>query len=162
MQTVQQSPYQHLLVAMDFSKSSYAALQRAICMAQQYQAQITVLHVIELPINPILEDNAVSGIPGVWDQQTTEVLLQAAKHKMQSLKEEISALKPVDSVLNTEIKIGHPAREICTFTELNQVDCILIGFHGHSAWRAFIGSTSHSVLQEAKCDVLNVKIDNKD
>lgn len=159
MHTVQQSPYKHLLVAMDFSASSYAALYRAFCLAKQYQAKITVLHVVELPINPILEDNAVSGIPGVWDQQTTDVMLKATEDRMNLLQKQVAELHPEGTLLNSKILVGHPAKEICEYSEQNQVDCILIGFHGHSAWRAIIGSISHSVLQEAKCDVLNVKID---
>lgn len=162
MVNIKQSPYQHLLVAMDFSKSSLEALQRAFCIAQQFQAKVTILHAVELPINPILEDNAVSGIPGVWDQQTTDFMLQTTETRMKQLNKQIEHLKPESSVVNTKVVIGHPAKEICAFSDENHVDCILMGFHGHSAWRNLIGSTSHSVLQEANCDVLNVKIDNKD
>ncbi|BBP45912.1 universal stress protein [Thiosulfatimonas sediminis] len=159
MFTQSQRPYQHLLVALDFSPSGYAAFARAQSMAAQHSTRISVLHVVELPVNHVLEDNAVIGLPGIWDSSLIESLQQGAQHKMQQLAQQVAH---GDLNIHFEMVIGHPADEICQYSTQYNVDCILMGFHGHSPLRALLGSTSHSVLQMAHCDVLNVKQHNKE
>ena len=40
-------PYQHILAAVDLGTTTEAVIQRASSLAQQNQAQLHVLHVIE-------------------------------------------------------------------------------------------------------------------
>lgn len=150
--------YQHLLVAVDFSDSSRAALNRAIKLATDLQAKITLVHVVELPVNPILEDVAVTGLPGLWDEELTKQWLDVARKQLDEWMTTIPQDSREKLQIEAKIQIGHPVQEICDYASQHQIDCILIGYHGHSALRNLIGSTSRSVLIEAECDVLNVKL----
>lgn len=153
-----QNSYSHLMVAVDFSTSSQAALNRALKLADNLQSQITLMHVVELPVNPILEDTAVTGLPGIWDEELTKQWVGLAEKQMDEWMEKIPAIFRESLNIKAKVQIGHPVQEICDYADKNSVDCILIGYHGHSALRNLIGSTSRSVLVEAPCDVLNVKL----
>ena len=47
--------FQHILVPTDFSPSSEAAIEVAITLAQRFKAELTLLHVWQLPVYPYMQ-----------------------------------------------------------------------------------------------------------
>ncbi|BCN93425.1 universal stress protein [Thiomicrorhabdus immobilis] len=143
--------YKKILVAVDFSENSHKAVLKAKNMANRCGADIELIHVVEIPTYPILEDIAVMGMPGIWDEEIGRTLIEVSNKKLQSLAQQfdISDYRTIE---------GLPSSDIVKYAEQRQSDLIVMGTHGASGLKALIGSTANSVINHAKCDVLAVKL----
>ncbi len=144
--------YNHILIAIDFSENSVKALKKAQQLGAESQAKIELIHVVDIPIYPVLEDLAVMGMPGLWDDEVATKLMALSTEKLKHIADEygIADYKTIE---------GIPSSEITVIAKANQVDLIVMGFHGLSGLRKLIGSTTHSVINNAPCDVLAIKLD---
>jgi len=147
--------YHSILVAVDFSEHSQKALLRGIEMAKRYEAAIKVVHVMELPTYPVLEDVAVLGMPGVWDTELTEQIKTSAKQRLDTLLIQ-SGLKLEQGTL----VIGNAKTEILNYAEKINADLIVMGSHGVRGFAKLLGSTVDRVIHQAKCDVLAIYLND--
>ena len=145
--------YKHILIAIDFSENSVIALKKAQRLAAESQAKIELIHVVDIPVYPVLEDVAVMGLPGLWDDEIATKLMALSTEKLKRLADEFG----IEDYKTVE---GIPSSEITVIAAANQVDLIVMGFHGLSGLRKLIGSTTHSVINNAPCDVLAIKLDS--
>ena len=131
-----------ILVAQDFSIDSELALQMAISLAQEYQTELHLLHVLPVSLAPV-----ASGLtPGVeFDFH------RAAGALRRSIPDEAYLwCKVVQAV-----KCGQPYREILSYAEENEIDLICMGVHGAGfAMRALFGSNTDRVLRQSPCPAL--------
>jgi len=143
--------YQKVLVAIDFSENSYLAVEKAQKMAKFCGANIELIHVVEIPTYPILEDVAVMGMPGIWDDDIAKSLISASDNKLKKLANDIgvTSFKTVEGIATIDI---------VEYAKQNKCDLIVMGTHGVSGFKALIGSTTNSVVNHACCDVLAVKL----
>lgn len=148
--------YQSILVAVDFSEFSDKALARAIQLASFYKASIKVVHVMDLPTYPVLEDVALMGLPGVWDPELTEQIQRVSIERLNKLLT-TSGLKPSHG----ELLIGSASSEILDYAQRMKAELIVMGRHGSSGWKSLLGSTTDSVLHQAACDVLAINLEKK-
>ncbi|HZS10493.1 MAG TPA: universal stress protein [Blastocatellia bacterium] len=131
-----------ILVAHDFSIDSELALQYAISMAQEYQAELHLMHV--LPAVPV-PAGAMLSPRGEGDFN------RAARMLDQSIPDEAHLWCRVTQA----VKAGQPYREILAYAEEHQIDLICMGVHGAGfAMRALFGSNADRVLRQAPCPVL--------
>jgi nucleotide-binding universal stress UspA family protein len=133
-----------VLIAYDFSDGSELALNSGISFAQEYQAELHLLHV--LPPSS-LEDSEIS-----WYPLGKEDAYHKAARRLQKAA-------PAEAQFWCEIKQavceGQPYREILNYAEKNEIDLICIGAHGADfASRALFGSNVDRVLRQAPCPVL--------
>ncbi|GKT12348.1 MAG: universal stress protein A [Thiomicrorhabdus sp.] len=147
------SSYQKILVAIDFSEHSLKALEKAQSMAEMFKADITLIHIAEVPIYPLLEDVAVTGMPGLWDDEFLQRMVKASDQRLEKLRH-------LHAISHAMTIVGDPSSEIVTIASSNHIDLIVMGFHGASGFSRLIGSTTHSVINDAPCDVLAVKLDD--
>jgi len=145
--------YQKILVAVDFSKHSLKALKHAQLMAEAFKSEVELIHVTEIPVYPILEDVAVTGLPGLWDEGLIEDIVSASDSQLKHLAEQ-------GNISNYRTIVGVPSSEIVSIAESNHINLIVMGFHGASGFSRLIGSTTHSVINDAPCDVLAVKLES--
>lgn len=145
--------YQHILIAIDFSENSVKALKKALQLAADSNARVELIHVVDIPIYPVLEDAAVMGLPGIWDNEIAANLMALSTEKLKRIADEYS-------IENYKAIEGVPGSEITVIAKANQADLIVMGFHGLSGLRKLIGSTTHSVINNAPCDVLAIKLDS--
>ncbi len=148
--------YQNVLVAVDFTAHSDVALARAIQLASLYNASLHVVHVMDVPTYPVLEDVAVMGLPGVWDSEMAEQIQQASQARLDKLLQ-LSNLKQSHG----KLLIGAASDEILAYAQRVKADLIVMGRHGSSGWRHLLGSTTDSVLHRASCDVMAINLDKK-
>jgi universal stress protein A len=140
--------YTHVLVAVDFAPDSTAVLDRAVEIAQHYQAALTLLHVVEYT------ESAYSGelvVPG--DASMDKELIEHAEKRLAELKEQIRMPNA-----QTRVELGTPKHEIVRVAEENKVDLVVTGSHGRHGLQLLLGSTANGVLHLAKCDVLAVRV----
>lgn len=76
-----------------------------------------------------------------------------AKKKLEEIKEKFSGYK-----VENHIRVGHPAEEICSLAEEEDVSIIVMSSHGKS-WlkELFLGDTTFDVVKTAKRPVLVVR-----
>lgn len=133
-----------VLVAYDFSDYSELALKQGLCFAQQYQAELHLLHV--LPPSS-LDDSEISWFPlGKED----------AYHKSaRRLQKAVPAEAHLWCSIKHSVCEGQAYREILNYAEKNEIDLVCIGAHGAGfASRALFGSNVDRVLRQAPCPVL--------
>ncbi len=147
---------ERILVAVDFSPQSDAAMACALSFARTFDAAVTLLHVHELPtmLNPI--------VPGADNVADTEALRRAAAAQLDKLRRELRDHDPraLESALRIEAVVvgGPPAEAILAFARNGQFDLVVLGTHGHSGWRRLLlGSVAEEVLRRAECPVVTIR-----
>lgn len=129
-----------LLLATDFSDHGQRAFAYAISLAMEYNAELTLLHVLE-------------------DVPRDEELPAATTR----LTHELEALLPADALnwcrIKSAVRIGKAWQEIIQLALEEQMDLIVLGVRGRSgADVALFGSTTYRVLQLGSAPVLAVHI----
>ncbi len=142
--------YRHLLVAMDFSGNAMLALERALHLADHWQARISLVHVVEEPLflYESLGDPVLPPPPPDLEEQ----MLAAAERRMDELRK-----KHLDRIENYQVLVGPVAERILYWAEAREVDLILTGAHRHGRLEALLGSISRALVRDAHCDVLAVR-----
>lgn len=144
--------YQHILVAVDFFEHDDIVISRAQTLADTYQAQLNIVHVVDsLPII-----DAGYGVDIPYNLDLTADLMAAAKARLDKLAEKLG----VDEQ-HRWLETGSPQQEIISVAEQNNIDLIVVGSHGRHGLALLLGSTADGVLHHAPCDVLAVRLHDK-
>lgn len=133
-----------ILVAYDFSDYSELALNYALSLAQEYQSELHLLHVLP-PFT--LNESEIS-----WYPLGREGTYHKAAHRLQKA---IPAEAHLWCDIKHAVSEGHPYREILNYAERNEIDLVCLGAHGAGfGMRALFGSNVDRVLRQAPCPVL--------
>ncbi len=138
-----------ILCGIDFSDASLAALEHATSLAEESDATLTLIHVIEIP--PELQG-------GVHSE--TEVALAHAAAGAEALRR-LRALVPASvseaCTVHVEVAEGRAARELVRAARQGQDDLLVMGVRGRNAVDlAVFGSNTNQVVRTAPCPVLVV------
>jgi universal stress protein A len=140
-----------ILVAIDFSKLSYEALDYAIALAQDVGAKLSVLYVVE-PMEFTGVD-VLGGTP-IATQSIVDEHLKQARRELERVKTRKLAGLPGAS---TAVRMGRPAEEIVAAGGKGKSNVIVLGTHGRSGLsHLLMGSVSERVVRHALCPVLVV------
>lgn len=142
--------FRRILVPIDFSESSRQVLCDALGFAQQYRAQLILLHVVE----PVLYPADLGYAP--VDVQTMGVNFeQAAKDRLNQLCGEEM---PSDIKAQVRVRFGPAYQEITDAGREEKADLIMISTHGYTGLtHVFLGSTAERVIRHASCPVLTYR-----
>ena len=141
--------YKHVLLAVDFSEHGADVAEKARTLANTYQAQLSIVHVLD---NIPMPDTAYGTVISLTEE-TEDALLEAEKAKLMQLGDQYNV-----ELANRWLMWGIPQQEIIHIAEQEQVDLIVVGSHGRHGLALLLGSTANSVLHYAKCDVLAVRL----
>ena len=145
------APFRRVLCAVDFSECSIAALRYASSLAEEAEAQLAAVHVMELA--PPLYDPLVGpalDLPGYRD--TCEIVSR------QRLQNVIPAALRTSTRVDVFVACGKPHHEILRLADEWQSDLIVLGAHGRNVLdRVLFGSTVEPVVRRAPCPVLTVR-----
>jgi nucleotide-binding universal stress UspA family protein len=142
------SKWRTILVGVDGSPGSRAALTWAAAEAADHQADLVVLEVWEHTLPPPMGSGAVphSGVPDPR-QGATENLLTV-------IKEELGEDPPV--LVHPRVKQGNPAEVL--IEESADADLLVVGTRGRGGFTGLVlGSVSQHVAAYAKCPVTVVR-----
>lgn len=145
--------YQHILIAVDDSPISYAAIEHAEKLALAFNAQVTVTSVIAL--DPFKGVDFYKVAPAV-----TQYLLAAEQNALGRLKDIQETLKHhgVAQVNTKIVREVPPATGILNVADELNVDLIVMGSHGRTGLKKFfLGSVAQEVLSICPLPVLIVK-----
>ncbi|MBL0744170.1 universal stress protein [Chryseolinea lacunae] len=137
-----------ILVPLDFSPASLAVLESAFAVAQQFHAQVVLIQVIE-HIDPL----------STTDDK--EQYIQAQSQLMGMAKENLQrhAAKWISDTgleIETTVKSGVAADEICYVASVMQMNLIIIGTQSQGIHARKLGSTTRRVMEFAPCSVLTI------
>ncbi|MFQ5975608.1 MAG: universal stress protein [Candidatus Hydrothermarchaeales archaeon] len=133
-----------ILVAVDGSEYSNAAVKKAGELAEKFGSKVTLLNVMK-PLSVFHEEIEV-----VENLQKDEARSILRKSK------DILLDMGIDS--KTLSKKGDPANEIVDLAKENDVDLVVVGSRGLSGIKMFLlGTVSNRVSEHALCSVLVVR-----
>ena len=141
--------FKRILVGCDFSQNSSLAFQYGLSLAQEFQADLHLVHVVQPPLYDYLKK------PGEPKQDLQRDLGARIKSRLADMvpEEAQTWCKPVTVVL-----AGQPHEEITKYAMVNDIDLIVLGVRGHSLVESlFVGSTTDRVMRRATCPVLSVQ-----
>lgn len=143
-----------IIFPTDFSVASQAALPYATSLAQNWQANLLIVHVVEGEKYP----------SGRWFQKGPQVPAEETA--------QLEATLPADSSVPFEHRMlfgpdtedpPNPAGEILMFAKEINADAIVMGTHGRSGIEHLLmGSVAESVVQNATCPVVTIKQPKKE
>jgi nucleotide-binding universal stress UspA family protein len=137
--------YRKILVGYDGSDAGKKAFATALDLAARDGAE---LHVV-----------SVSRPPEIGDDVETEAVIENSRRHHRSL---LDTLRPAVTEKNVkahfEVAVGHPAEQIIYYADRLEVDLIVVGDRGRSAFkRLLLGSVSKHVVEYAGRQVLVVR-----
>ncbi|MFZ1916566.1 MAG: universal stress protein [Terriglobales bacterium] len=135
-----------ILVPIDFSSSSDAALETASDLAQHFHAELYLLNVI--PMLPV-------GTKTVSFPES-EYLHKAEGNAERQLATCDAALVSKGIKASSSIEIGNDVvGNIMLAIEREHIDMIVISTHGTSGWRRLVfGSIAEKVVKQVQCPLL--------
>ncbi|RLC08408.1 MAG: universal stress protein [Deltaproteobacteria bacterium] len=145
----QEIKLRQILVGCDFSADSLLAFQYGLNLAQEFQSDLHLVHVIE---PPVYEDLLRPGVEAAEKSQQTlrDRLNQDLKDMIP--EEAWNWCSPKATLL-----VGHPHEELTKYALINGIDLIVLGVRGlRLVERLFVGSTTGRVVRRAPCSVLSV------
>jgi nucleotide-binding universal stress UspA family protein len=146
--------FKRILCAIDFSDCSMQGLRYAMSLAQEADANLTVLHVIDLP--PEVADVQGMMVGGAASFQ--DYIAQAGDERRKRLKEAVPDAVREHCRVETLLTTGTPYREVLRVAAEQTSDLIVLGLHGRGPVDLlFFGSTAQQVVRSAPCPVLTLR-----
>jgi nucleotide-binding universal stress UspA family protein len=142
--------YRRILVGCDFSSDSALAFEYGLSLAQEFQAEFHLAHVIEpAAYKDLLKSTAE------WGEMSEKDLREQLNEKLiQMVPEEAHACCSA----KTALLAGQPHEELTKYALVQDVDLIVLGVRGRSlVENPFVGSTTARAVREAPCPVLSVR-----
>ncbi|MCL0042256.1 universal stress protein [Thermodesulfovibrionales bacterium] len=138
---------QKILVAHDGSKSSEKALKKALELAINFNASLSVLSVIP--------ELYLTELPDMDRERIFESLSTETTNTMEKIRKSLSG-KSIE--VKTLIRQGDPAEKILETANKMKVDLVVTGSHGkHGTKKFLLGSVSAKIVDYSKYPVLVVK-----
>jgi nucleotide-binding universal stress UspA family protein len=142
-----------ILVPTDFSEQAENALKVAAMLARKFDAEIYLLHMMEIPMQQIDPINAHSDVPEAL------FFMRLAHKKFEDLME---------SDYLQDITVYETVKADITFNEIKEacneydIDMIVMGSHGTSGLMdMFVGSNAEKVVRTSDVPVLVIKNEHK-
>jgi nucleotide-binding universal stress UspA family protein len=135
---------ERVLVAYDFSDDAERALSFALSLAQEYQTELHLLHVLPKPMQ--------DGPEIAWGPESVEGAYHSAARRLQKA---IRAEAYLWCKVKHAVRWGRPYQEILACAKEEQVDLICMGANGKNfSFEGLFGSNVDRVLRQAPCPVL--------
>lgn len=137
--------YKHILLAIDLSERMDAIAKKAVELAKQMRAKLSLVHIVEpLPGYGYAYVGAADVELQLIDEAKKQLVKLGEKYKVPQSRQ--------------YVEFGSTSSEIVRMAIEKKVDLIVVGSHGRHGFDLLLGSTANGVIHHAKCDVLTVRI----
>lgn len=141
-----------ILVPVDFSEHSHKALRYALAFATQFNAEVTLVHIVEQMV-----------YPGDWMYPPLATTDFAAEKR----EEVLARMRALDagSGVKTQhvVRLGRAWQEVIEIAKETKSDLIILATHGYTGLKhALLGSVAEKIVRHAPCPVLSVRPDERD
>lgn len=142
--------FKKIICPTDFSDPSYQGLDYAVELAKLFQAELTIVHVLNVLPPSSTDPNISFSIP-----EYEGILHKDADDKLKDiLKIRVPAAVKAAAVIGH----GNAAKEIIRIAEEKKADLIVIPTQGHTGWHfLLLGSVAEKVIRHAPCPVLAIR-----
>ncbi|MFC1820353.1 universal stress protein [Thermodesulfobacteriota bacterium] len=142
--------FKRILVGCDFSPDSNLAFQYGLSLAQEFQSDLHLVHVIEPPI--------YKDIPKSVEDAREEF----RKNLHKQLNDKLEGMVPMEARNWCKPKMmlltGQTHEELSKYAVVQDIDLLVLGVTGHGLVESlFVGSTTDRVIRKAPCTVLSVR-----
>lgn len=140
-----------ILVPTDFSTSSFQAVKVAALLAKKSNAQVYLLHIIDLPHQSSDAIQKGADVPEIlfFKQSAQEQLTKLA------LSQDLQEVSVFEI-----LQLGKTVELVNKIAQENDIDLIVMGSHGASGFKEFfIGSNTEKVVRTSQIPVLVIKED---
>ena len=145
------STFSKILTAIDFSENSECAFDYALTLATQFNAELTIVHVINEPV-----DLRGFYVPHISFEQLEKEIEESAVNMMETF---CSTKLGTFTNFKKAIVTGIPYDEIIATAAKIDASLIVLGTHGRTGLdRILFGSTAERVVRSASCPVLTVRL----
>jgi len=139
---------QRILLPSDFSELSSEATKYACALAEQFEAELHLLHVQE---NVVISE---FGLGLNWP----ELMQEAKGHAQAQMASLLDPKWAAEQKVVHAVVEGTPFLEIVQYAKEHDVDLIVMGTHGRTGVaHMLIGSVAEKVVRKAPCPVLTVR-----
>lgn len=136
--------YKKVLFATDFDAVGVHAAHKAKKIADENQATLFLVHVVE----PI----PAYAYPGFAGFAEVEVAIrEQAEKELSAMAKSLGV-----SAAHCFLEFGSTKNEVIRVAKENHIDLIVTGSHGKHGLALLLGSTASAILHGAQCDVLIV------
>lgn len=163
-----------ILVGCDFSPDSKLAFDYGLSLAQEYQAEIYLTHIIKpTEYVDLKASDYINIIPGNfahWHSsdyfEMQEKVTAKNRGRINELRKRLEGqlyyMLPEECknwcTPHTDVLTGEPYKELVKYAKEQEVDMIVLGVRGHTLWeKLLVGSTTDRVIRHAPCPVLVVR-----
>ncbi len=144
--------FKKILVPVDFSECSTAALKHALVLRKTFDAELEVVHAYDVPT--FIPPHVVV-MMGEIDAPLSE---HAERHAQDQLSEFLKGFEEDAAHIKSRVLLGPAAMTILEAADEGKFDAIVMGTHGRTGLsRLVMGSTAEKVLRGASCPVLTVR-----
>jgi universal stress protein A len=141
------SDYKRVLVAVDLSEHSELVVNRAQVIANAFQAEMSLLHVVEyVPVEPMGE----ALLPAV---DIEDELVEGARRRLDDLAER-TGMPGVDR----RVENGTIKSEVVRVAEEISADLVILGSRERHGVAVLLNLTEDTILHAAPCDVLAIRL----
>lgn len=141
-----------ILVGCDLSVQADVAIERAIGIAQQHGASITLVNA-QSDDGPMIDhvDNAVLA-------QLSTVAAAVRARDTQALAERLETIRALGIPVTAATRTGPPGEVLADIATETRAELIVVGTHGATGiTRLLLGSVAAETVRNAPCDVLVVR-----
>ena len=143
--------YQSIAVAVDFSDHTEKVINRAVELAQFYNAKLSLIHAIEHYTHLHTEYDFM--VSTYEDLEIDQSIFDNTSRQLQSISDKL----PLTNVQH-QVLWGSPKSAVLSYASAQNCDLIVTGSHGKRGFARLLGSTALSIVQNAPCDVMVVKV----
>ena len=136
-----------ILCPVDFSITSSQALNYALAFAEKFDAEILLIHVVEIPTYTSLD----FPVAGELIQQFNDIGTKQLETCLNDAKKKYAKIK-------STLTVGNVFYEVIQCAKDNDIDLIIVGSHGRTGLaHVLMGSEAEKIVRKAPCPVLTVK-----
>ena len=141
------SLFKRIMVGCDFSEDSNLAFQYGLSLAQEFEAELHLVHVMETTdYRELIKNDKVTDVENPEHEEKREQL------RLMVPEESYNWCQPKLVLL-----AGRPFEELTKYALFNHIDLIVLGIRGHNLIETLLaGSTTDRVSRQSPCPVLSV------
>jgi len=162
------SKIKSILYATDLSESAKPALSWAISLAEQYDATISIIHIIPDMIEEISASMGYDLSAHYNMDELKDLNKEGQNDAKDAIKERIKSVcdEKKDEFPSCQldfnkiiIKAGHPVQGIIEAANEGNFDIVVMGTHGHGFIdNLLLGSVARGVVQKCTVPVLTIRL----
>jgi len=147
------STFRTIVVAVDFSPNSHAALATAIRLANDLDAEVLAVHIVS---RSALRTCIHEGLLTADDDDAT-IQAKVRAHVDQKFDSFMSSVGAAPDRVERFVLRGDPTHDLVAFLKERGGDLIVAGRRGETFSDVLLGSVSERLVRQAPCPVLIVK-----